>query len=158
MRNIERNIFKRLLKPDILTPTEWQVLKQCFQNCYKYSVVADKLCITEKTVKFHCTNMFRKLGLGGWPKDMDESRACLLTKVMVYYQTYMRVNKGLKWNAVVIDEPKPKFNPGDVVSILPKGYRDKFKDVLPVDKKDEGQGQEDDLGRERYAYEKSEDH
>ncbi|TMG01522.1 MAG: response regulator transcription factor, partial [Chloroflexi bacterium] len=49
--------------PDILTPREWEVL-ELLRSGASNAQIAERLSITERTVKFHVSEILSKLGVG----------------------------------------------------------------------------------------------
>ena len=49
--------------PDILTPREWEVL-ELLRDGASNAQIAERLGITERTAKFHVSEILSKLGLG----------------------------------------------------------------------------------------------
>jgi DNA-binding CsgD family transcriptional regulator len=64
-----------LIKSYGLTVREVEVVNQIAEG-HSNKVAADNLCVTEKTVKFHLTNIYRKIGV--------VSRSKLIVKLGVY--------------------------------------------------------------------------
>ncbi|MCC2618221.1 LuxR C-terminal-related transcriptional regulator [Aestuariibacter halophilus] len=53
---------QQLTHQDALSKREWQVANKVSEGLSNRSI-ADQLFISERTVKFHCTNIFRKLAV-----------------------------------------------------------------------------------------------
>ncbi|WP_026376459.1 LuxR family transcriptional regulator [Aestuariibacter salexigens] len=60
------------ITPQSLSRREWQVVQKIMQGLPN-KLIADQLFITERTVKFHCANIYRKLNI--------PNRSCLITRM-----------------------------------------------------------------------------
>ena len=49
---------------DLLTDREIQVLRKVKEG-FTNNEIANQLYVSEKTIKFHCTNIYKKLGISG---------------------------------------------------------------------------------------------